>query len=51
LIGRSDEIRKMTALEKELDEKDTLIPVLSKAITMYQAKDTSTRGFTKDNIK
>ncbi len=50
-MGRSDEIRKMTALEKDLAEKDELSPLLSKAIAMYHAKETSKRGFTKDSIK
>jgi hypothetical protein len=48
-MGRSDEIRKMTALEKELAEKDKISPLLSRA--MYQAKETSKRRFTKDSIK
>jgi hypothetical protein len=48
---RSDEIRKMTALEKELVKKDKLSPLLSEAIAMYQAKEISKRGFTKDSIK
>jgi hypothetical protein len=50
-ISRSDEIRKMTALEKELVKKDKLSPLLSEAIAMYQAKEISKRGFTKDSIK
>jgi hypothetical protein len=50
-MGRSDEIRKMTALEKELAEKDKPSPLLSKAIAIYQSKVTSKRGFTKDSIK
>jgi hypothetical protein len=51
-MGRSNKIRKMTMLEKELAEKDKLSPLLSKAIAMYQAKETSKkRGFTKDSIK
>jgi hypothetical protein len=50
-MGRSDEMRKMTALEKELAEKDKLSPLLSEAIAMYHAKETSMRGFTKDSIK
>jgi hypothetical protein len=49
-MGRSDEIRKMTVLEKELAEKDKLSSLLSEAIAMYQAKETSKRGFTKDSI-
>ncbi len=40
-MGRSDEIRKMTALEKDFAEKDKLSPLLSEAIAMYQAKETS----------
>jgi hypothetical protein len=35
LMGRSDEIRKMNALEKELVEKDKLSPLFSKAIAIY----------------
>jgi hypothetical protein len=51
-MGRSDEIRKMTALEKEfLAEKDKLSPLLSDTIATYQAKETSMRGFTKNSIK
>ncbi len=50
-MGRSDEIRKTTVLEKELTEKDKLYPLLSEAVTMYQSKETSKRGFTKDSIK
>jgi hypothetical protein len=41
----------MSALKKELAEKDKLSPLLSEAIAMYQAKETSKRGFAKDNIK
>ncbi len=40
LMGRSDEISKMTAFEKELAEKDKSSPLLSKAIAIYQAKET-----------
>jgi hypothetical protein len=40
-MGRSDEMRKMTALEKELAEKDKLSQLLFKAIAVYQAKETS----------
>jgi hypothetical protein len=50
-MGRSDEIRKMAALKKELAEKDKLSPLLSEAIAMYLAKETSKRGFTKESIK
>jgi hypothetical protein len=39
-MGRSDDIRKMTVLEKELAEKDKLSPLLSEAIAMYQAEVT-----------
>jgi hypothetical protein len=50
-MDRSDKIRKMTVLEEELAKKDELSPLLSKAIAMDQAKETSKRGFTKDSIK
>ncbi len=50
-MDRSDEIEKMTVLEKELAEMDKLSPLLSKAIAMHQAKETSKRGFIKDSIK
>jgi hypothetical protein len=46
-IGRSEEIRKSSALKKELSEMDKLSPVLSEAIVMYKANETSKRGFTK----
>jgi hypothetical protein len=50
-IGRSEEIRKSSALEKESAEMDKLSPLLSEAILMYKANETSKRGFTKDHIK
>jgi hypothetical protein len=50
-IGRSEEIRKRSALKKELAEMDKLSPLLSEAIVMYKANETSRRGFTKDHIK
>ncbi len=50
-IGWSEEIRKSSALEKELAEMDKLSPLLSEAIVMYKANETSKRGFTKDLIK
>ncbi len=51
-IGRSEEIRKSSALKKELaEEMDKLSPLLSEAIVMYKANETSNRGFTKDHIK
>jgi hypothetical protein len=50
-IGRSEEIRKSSALEKKLAEMNKLIPLLSEAIVMYKAYETSKRGFTKDCIK
>jgi hypothetical protein len=50
-VGRSEEIRKSSALEKELAEMDKLSPLLSEAIVMYIANETSKRGFTKDRIK
>ncbi len=40
-MGKANEIRKMTVLEKQLAEKDKLSPLLSKAIAMYQANKTS----------
>jgi hypothetical protein len=46
-----EEIRKSSALEKELAEMDKLSPLLSAAIGMYKANETSKRGFTKDCIK
>jgi hypothetical protein len=33
-MGRPDEIRKMTALEKEVAKKEKLSPLLSEAIAM-----------------
>jgi hypothetical protein len=50
-IGRLEEIQKSSALEKELAEMDKLSPLLSEAIVMYKANETSKRGFTKDCIK
>ncbi len=44
-IGRLEEIQKISALEKELAEMDKLSPLLSEAIVMYKANDTSMRGF------
>ena len=39
-IGRSEEIRKSSALEKDLAEKDKLSPLLFEAIAMYKANET-----------
>jgi hypothetical protein len=50
-IGRTEEIQKSSALEKELAEIDKLSPQLSEVIVMYKANETSKRGFTKDRIK
>ena len=50
-IGRSEEIRKSSALEKDLAEMDKLSPLLFEAIAMYKATETTKRGFTKDSIK
>ncbi len=50
-IGRSEEIRKSSALEKDLAEIDKLSPLLFDAIAMYKANETTKRGFTKDSIK
>ncbi len=50
-IGRSEEIRKSRALEKELAEMDKLSPQLSEAIVMYKVNETSKRSLTKDRIK
>ena len=50
-IGRSEEIRKSSALEKDLAEMDKLSPLLFDAIAMYKANETTKRGFTKDSIK
>ncbi len=50
-ISRSEEIQKSSALEKELAEMDKLSPLLSEAIVMFKANETSKRGFTKDCIK
>ena len=50
-IGRSEEIRKSSALEKDLAEMDKLSPLLFEAIAMYKANETTKRGFTKDSIK
>jgi hypothetical protein len=50
-IGRSEQIRKSSALEKDLAEMDKLSPLLFKAIAMYKATETTKRGFTKDSIK
>ncbi len=49
-IGRSEEIRKSSALEKDLAEMDKLSPLLFDAIAMYKANETTKRGFTKDSI-
>jgi hypothetical protein len=43
-IGRSEEIRKVSALEKELAEMDKLSPLLSEVIVMCKANETSIRG-------
>ena len=50
-IGRSEEIGKSSALEKDLAEMDKLSPLLFDAIAMYKANETTKRGFTKDSIK
>ncbi len=51
-ISRLEEIRKSSALEKELAEvMDKLSPLLSEAIVTYKANETSKRGFTKDHTK
>jgi hypothetical protein len=50
-IGRSEEIRKSSALEKDLAEMDKLSSLLFEAIAMYKANETTKRGFTKDSIK
>jgi hypothetical protein len=50
-IGRSEEIQKNSALEKELAEMDKLSPLLSEVIVMYKINDTIKRSFTKDCIK
>ncbi len=50
-IGRSEEIQKSRALEKELAEMDNLSPQLSEVIVMYKANKTSKRSPTKDLIK
>jgi len=50
-IGRSEEIRKSSALEKDLAEMDKMSPLLFDAIAMYKANETTKRGFTKDSIK
>ncbi len=50
-IGRSEEIRMSSALEKELAEMDKLSLLLSEAIVIYKANETSKRGFTKDCFK
>jgi hypothetical protein len=50
-IGRSEEIQKSRALEKELPEMDKSSPQLSEAIVMYKANETSKRSLTKDCIK
>jgi hypothetical protein len=49
-IGRLEEIRKSSALEKDLAEMDKLSPLLFQAIGMYKANETSKRRFTKDSI-
>jgi hypothetical protein len=40
-IGRSEEIQKSCTLKKELAEMDKLSPMLSQAIVMYKANETS----------
>ncbi len=50
-IGRSEEVRKSRALEKELDEMNKLRPQMSEAIVMYKANETSKRSLKKDRIK
>jgi hypothetical protein len=50
-ISRSEQIRKSSALEKDLAEMDKLSPLLFEAIAMYKATETTKRGFTKDSIK
>jgi len=51
-IGRSEEIQKSSALEKDLAEMDRLSPLLFQTIAMYKAKiETTKRGFTKDSFK
>jgi hypothetical protein len=50
-IGWLEEIQKSSALEKELAEMDILSPLLSEVIVVYNANETSKRGFTKDRIK
>jgi hypothetical protein len=49
-IGRLEDIQNSSALEKELVEMDKLSPLLSEAIVMYKANETS-KGFPKDCIK
>jgi hypothetical protein len=50
-IGRLEEIRKSSAIEKELAEMDKLSPLLFQAIAMYKANETTKRVFIKDSIK
>ncbi len=50
-IGRLEEIRKSSAIKKELAEMDKLSQMLFQAIAMYKANETTKRGFTKDSIK
>jgi hypothetical protein len=50
-IGRLEEIRKSSALEKDLAEIDKLSPLLFDAIALYKANEATKRGFTKDSIK
>ncbi len=50
-IGRSEEIQKSRALEKELAEFDKLSPQLSEAIVMYKSNETNKRSLTIDCIK
>ncbi len=50
-IGRSEKIKKSSAIEKELAEMDKLSPLLFQAIAMYKANETTKRGFIKDSIK
>ncbi len=50
-IGRLEEIRKSSALEKDLAEMEKLSPLLFQAIVMYKANETTKRGLSKDSIK
>ena len=44
-IGRSEEIRKSTAIKKELAELDKLSPMLFQGIAMYKANETTKRVY------